>query len=249
MMGLKGKVAVVTGGGSGIGQAIAMRLAQEQALVVVADIDVRAGQETVDKISHDRTQAVFVKADVSDGTSVKSLMQQAVDKFGGLDVAVNNAGTAGPNMPIADYEEEEFDRIIRINLKGVFLCMKYEIPHMTKRGGGAILNISSVAGLKAMPRWCAYGASKAGVISITRTAALEVAPLGIRVNVIAPGMFLTPLVQRTTDDQTREMTRAFTPLNRIGKLEEIGAAAAWLCSEQASYTTGVTFPVDGGLSA
>jgi NAD(P)-dependent dehydrogenase (short-subunit alcohol dehydrogenase family) len=248
---LTGKVALVTGAGSGIGRASALTFSREGAKVVVADVVIEGGEETVGMIKKAGGEALFVRADVSQAAEVEALINTAVATYGRLDCAHNNAGIAGKATTIADSTEESWDRTIAINLKGVWLCMKYEIPQMLKQGGGAIVNTASDAGLIGVRRGGAYVASKHGVVGLTKTAALEYAKAGIRVNAVCPGPIDTPMLQRGASrfPQVVEKMVAAQPGGRLGRPEEIAEAAVWLCSEAASFVTGHALPVDGGYMA
>jgi NAD(P)-dependent dehydrogenase (short-subunit alcohol dehydrogenase family) len=246
-----GKVALVTGGSSGIGRAAASAFAGEGANVVVADVLVEGGEETVRMIKEAGGEAIFVKTDVSKATEVEALIKKAVETYGRLDCAINNAGVEGTMAPTADCTEENWDCTININLKGVWLCMKYEIPQMLKQGGGAIVNMASVAGLVGLQGLPAYCASKGGVVQLTRTAALEYARAGIRVNAVCPGVIRTPLVDRliAAQPEMEEALTAMEPVGRTGKPEEVAEAVVWLCSDAASFVTGHAMVVDGGFAA
>jgi NAD(P)-dependent dehydrogenase (short-subunit alcohol dehydrogenase family) len=246
-----GKIALVTGGGSGIGRATALTFAREGAKVVVADVVVDGGEETVRLIKAAGGEAVFVKADMAKAAEVEALVQKAVATYGRLDCAHNNAGIEGATARTADYREEDWDRVISINLTGVWFCMKYEIAQMLKQGGGAIVNTASDAGLLGVPQMPAYVASKHGVVGLTKTAALEYAKSGIRVNAVCPGVIKTPMVDRITGQRAGRAERmaAAEPVGRMGKPEEIAEAAVWLCSDAASFVTGLPMPVDGGIMA
>jgi NAD(P)-dependent dehydrogenase (short-subunit alcohol dehydrogenase family) len=251
LLGLENKVALVTGGGSGIGRACALAFAREGAKVVVADVMERGGEETVQMILEAGGESIFVKTDVSKTTDVEALVNRAVDTYGRLDCAINNAGIEGIMAPTADCTEENWNRVININLKGVWLCMKYEIPEMRKKGGGAIVNMASVAGLVGFQEMPAYCASKGGIIQLTKVAALEYAKAGIRVNAVCPGVIRTPMVERLTGGN-REAEAQFTvmePVGRMGTPEEIAESVVWLCSDAASFVTGHPMVVDGGLIA
>ena len=245
---LFGKVALVTGGSSGIGRATALTFANAGAKVVVADIGVQGGNETVRMVKEAGGEAIFVKADVSNADEVEALMDKAVESYGRLDCAFNNAGVAGATASTADYTEDEWDRVIAINLKGVWLCMKYEIPQMLRQGGGAIVNTSSLAGLVGYPNWPAYNASKHGVAGLTKTAAIEYGRAGIRVNAVCPGVIHTPMVDEDLDFDYAPLL-ASHPIGHLGMPEEVAEAVVWLCSDAASFVTGHTMSVDGGYVA
>ncbi|HEV8711622.1 MAG TPA: SDR family oxidoreductase [Candidatus Binatia bacterium] len=246
-----GKVALVTGGGSGIGRASALTFAREGAKVVVADVAVEGGEETVRLIQQRGGEAIFVKADVSRAAEVAALVARAVQTYGRLDCAHNNAGIEGAAATIVDYAEDAWERVIAINLKGVWLCMKYEIPYMLKQGGGAVVNTASTAGLVGYRGGSAYVASKHGVVGLTKTAALEYAKAGVRVNAVCPGAIDTPMMGRLTGHrpQRAERMAAAEPVGRMGQPEEIAEAVVWLCSEAASFVTGHAMAVDGGITA
>jgi NAD(P)-dependent dehydrogenase (short-subunit alcohol dehydrogenase family) len=246
-----GKVALVTGAGSGIGRATALVFAREGAKVVVADVVVDGGEETVRQIKAAGGEAIFVKADMAKAAEVEAMVQKAVTTYGRLDCAHNNAGIEGATGRTADYREEDWDRVIRVNLTGVWFCMKYEISQMLKQGGGAIVNTASDAGLLGVPQMPAYVASKHGVVGLTKTAALEYAKSGIRVNAVCPGVIKTPMVERITGQRAGRAERmaAVEPVGRMGKPEEIAEAVVWLCSEAASFVTGLPMSVDGGIAA
>ena len=247
----EGKVALVTGAASGIGRASALAFARAGAKTVIADVVVEGGEETVRMIKAAGGDALFVRVDVSQAAEVETLIQKIVERYGRLDYAHNNAGIEGEGAPTADCTEENWDRIININLKGVWLCMKYAIPQMLKQGGGAIVNTASVAGLIGVPGWSAYCAAKGGVVQLTRTAALEYATAGIRVNAVCPGAIRTPMVERIVANrpEVEAVFIAGEPIGRLGKPEEIAEAVVWLCSDAASFVTGVPLPVDGGWVA
>ena len=240
---LDGKIALVTGGSSGIGRASALAFAREGAKVVVADVTAEGGQETVRLIKEAGGEARFLKVDVARAAEVETLITQTVAAYGRLDCAYNNAGIEGAFVSTTEYPEADWDRVLAINLKGVWLCMKYEI--------GAIVNTASGAGLVGVAGLSAYVASKHGVVGLTKTAALEYAKAGIRVNAVCPGVIQTPMVARLTS-QRPEMAEALVaaePMGRTGKPEEIAEAVVWLCSEAASFVTGHAMSVDGGYVA
>src|SRR3989475_3823897 len=247
----EGKVALVTGAASGIGRASALAFAREGAKTVVADVLVEGGEETVRIIKEAGGDALLVRTDVSKAAEVETLIQKIVETYGRLDYAHNNAGVAGADAPTADCTEENWDHTIAINLKGVWLCMKYEIPQMLKQGSGAIVNTASVAGLVGLPGFSAYVAAKHGVNGLTKTAALEYAKAGIRVNAVCPGAIRTPMFERGVRDNPglEEQVRAMEPIGRMATPEEVGEAVVWLCSEAASFVTGLPMAVDGGWVA
>jgi NAD(P)-dependent dehydrogenase (short-subunit alcohol dehydrogenase family) len=248
---VQGKIALVTGGGSGIGRATSLALATEGAKVAVSDVVVAGGEETVRLIKAAGGEATFIKADVAKAAEVEALINKVVETYGRLDCAFNNAGIEGAMTSTTECSEENFDRTIAVNLKGVWLCMKHEIPQMLKQGGGAIVNTASVAGLIGFQGLPAYVASKHGVNGLTKTAALEYAKHGIRVNAVCPGVIHTPMLDRLFSSQpgADETIAAMEPVGRLGKPEEIAAAAVWLLSDAASFVTGLPMAVDGGLIA
>ena len=249
---LEDKVTLVTGGGSGIGRAAAINFAKEGAKVVVSDVNADGGEETVTSIKASGGESAFFHADVSRSGDVEALVANTVQLYGRLDCAYNNAGIEGEiSMRLHEYPEEMWDRLIDINLKGVWLCMKHEIPQMLRQGSGAIVNTASVAGLVGSRRLIAYSASKHGVVGITRSAALEYATDGIRVNAVCPGVIDTPMVRRLIDgrEDYESTISARQPIGRLGTPEEIAQAVAWLCSDAASFVTGHAMGVDGGYTA
>ncbi len=246
-----GKVALITGASQGIGAATARLFAQAGAAVVLASRSEAELAHNVEAIKADGGEAMAVRTDVTDAASVESLVKRTVEAYGRLDLAVNNAGMGGGNMPLVEVSEELFDRVIATNLKGVFLGMKYEIPAMLASGGGAIVNLSSTVGLVGFGGpgggIAPYIASKHGVVGLTKAAALEYARQHIRVNAIAPGTTLTSVNERwIADEQTRQRITGGIPLGRVADPTEVAEAILWLCSDAASYVTGVTLPVDGG---
>ena len=248
---LEGKVALVTGAAAGIGRASALAFAGGGARVMVSDVVVDGGEETVGQIQAAGGEATFVRADVSQTADVEALVRQSVETYGRLDCAHNNAGIEGDMAPTADCTEANWDRTIAINLKGVWLCMKYEIPQMLQQGGGAIVNTSSVAGLVGFVNLPAYVATKHGVAGLTRTAALEYAEQGIRVNAVCPGVIQTAMIDRIVggDAEAEAQFTALEPVGRMGSPAEVAQAVVWLCSDAASFVTGVAMPVDGGFVA
>lgn len=256
--GMQGKVALVTGAASGIGRVTAQVFAREGVKVVVStDANVKGAEETVRLIKEAGGEASFVQCDVSKAAEVEGLVTRAVELYGSLDYAYNNAGIGPdgkrvPVVPIVDTPEELWDRTIDINLKGVFLCMKYEIRQMLKQKHGAIVNCSSTGAFKAVPGFAAYDASKIGLFGLSKAAALECATSGIRVNVICPGpTWRTRLYENLTGAQPemKEHLREIIPMKRMAEPEEMAEAVIWLCSDAASFVTGHIMPVDGGMTS
>jgi NAD(P)-dependent dehydrogenase (short-subunit alcohol dehydrogenase family) len=246
---LAGKVALVTGGASGIGRATALRMAEEGARVLVADLDGAGAGATAGVIAQRGGEARGVAADVTDEAEVAAMVRAALDAWGRLDCAFNNAGVAPAEaQPLAEIAPDEWARVLHVNLTGVFLCLRQEIPAIAAGGGGAIVNTASIAGRVGLPRAGAYVAAKHGVIGLTRTAALDHAAQGIRVNAICPGYVETPLAARGIE-RRREAILARVPLGRIGTVEEIADAVTWLCSDQARFITGEALTADGGYTA
>ena len=249
---LEDKIALITGGGSGIGKATALAFAREGAKVIVADKDIEKGTATAAMINDINGEAIFVEADVSRTADVESMIDAVINSYGRLDCAFNNAGIADPvGSSAAELSEEAWNKVIGINLTGVWLCVKYEIQQMLKQGKGAIVNTASVAGLVGFQGLPAYVASKHGVIGLTQTAALEYAKLGIRVNAVCPGVIKTSMVDRITG-KVKEVEKQFEnmePIGRMGQPEEVAAVATWLCSDNASFVTGNAMTIDGGWTA
>jgi NAD(P)-dependent dehydrogenase (short-subunit alcohol dehydrogenase family) len=248
---VQGKIALVTGGGSGIGRATALALAREGAKVMIADYVPEGGDRTVKMIKEKGGDASFVHADVSVTKQVEMMVNKTVETYGRIDCAFNNAGVEGKVADTMLCSEEVFDRTIAINLKGVWLCMKYELPQMLKQGGGSIVNTASVAGLRGFVGLPAYNASKHGVVGLTRTAALEFATKNIRVNCVCPGVILTPMVERLMDGSAygKAELEAQEPIGRMGKPEEIAEGVVWLSSDASSFVTGHPLVIDGGWVA
>lgn len=245
---LEGKVAVITGAGSGIGKAVSLLYAAEGAKVVVSDIAEKGGNETVSEIKAKGGDAIFVKADSSKPDDNKNVVEQAVKQFGGLHIAVNNAGIGGPLGPLGEYPVDGWDKVIAINLSGVFYGLRYQIPAMLSSGGGSIVNVASILGKVGTKGSGAYVAAKHGVIGLTETAALEYAAQKIRVNSIGPGYILTPLLE-SLDDATMKALVGLHPMGRLGTSEEVAELALWLNSDKASFVTGAYYNVDGGYLA
>ena len=243
------KVAIVSGGSFGIGRATAIAFAKKGAKVVIADWVEDA--ETLNAIKVLGGDAIFIKCNVSKTEDVKAMIEKTISTFGHLDYAFNNAGIEGTMSPLQDCTEENFDKTIGVNLKGVWLCMKYEIPEMLKQGKGVIVNCASIAGLVGFPGLPAYVASKHGVIGLTKTSALECAKLGVRVNAVCPGAIKTAMIDRITGKkkEVEDQFAAMEPIGRMGEPEEVAKAVLWLCSDEASFVTGHAMAVDGGWVA
>lgn len=245
-----GKIALIVGGASGIGRAAAMQLAAQGAAVVIADVQTNAANELSETISKTGASALALTCNVRDDASVQAAVANTEAKFGRLDIAINAAGIGGPEVRTAEYRAADWDAVIDINLTGVWRCLRYQIPAMLKNGGGAIVNIASVAGLIGFPRHPAYAASKHGVVGLTKTAALEYGRKGLRINALCPGFTLTPMVQQMIDDGTpAEVLSARVPAGRLGTAEEVAATALFLCSESAAFMSGHALAVDGGITA
>jgi len=247
----KNKVALITGGSYGIGRATAIAFASRGAKVVIADWMEDPNQEAINAIKALGSEVLFIKCDVSNNSQVKEMIEKIISTFGRLDYAFNNAGIEGVSAPTHECTEENWDRVIGVNLKGIWLCMKYEISQMLKQGKGVIVNNASIAGLVGFQNIPAYVASKHGVIGLTKNAALEFAKLGIRVNVVCPGVIKTPMIDRFTG-KSKEVEKQFEsmePIGRLGAPEEVAETVIWLCSDASSFITGDAIPVDGGWVA
>lgn len=247
---MKGKVALVTGAGSGIGRATAELFAVHGAFVVVADKNLDTAKETLELIKKSGEKGLALEVDISQEDQVKSLIEETVDRFGQLNYACNNAGIEGDQAFTAECSAENWSRVININLNGTWFCMKYQIPEMLKNSDGAIVNVSSIAGLLGFPGIPAYASSKHGINGLTKTAALEYAEQGIRINAVCPGAIQTPMIDRFvgTESQERKDLIASHPIGRLGRPEEVAEAIVWLCSEKASFITGQILAVDGGYT-
>jgi NAD(P)-dependent dehydrogenase (short-subunit alcohol dehydrogenase family) len=243
-----GKVAFVTGAANGIGRAAALAFAREGASVVVADVSERNNQETARMIEELGGRALAVTCDVTRNEDIRGALRATIEKFGRLDFAFNNAGIEYAIKPSAEVTDEEWSRIIDIDLRGVFLCMKHEIPLMLKSGGGAIVNTSSGAGIRGFKGGAAYVAAKHGVIGLTKAAALDYAASNIRINAVCPGIIDTPMMDRFSGGtpEGRQAVIAQEPVGRMGKPEEIGGTVVWLCSDAAAFVVGHAMVVDGG---
>ena len=246
----KGLVALVTGASSGIGKATARAFARQGYLTVLADVHEEQGHEAAAECEREGATCRFIRCDVSDETSVQNLIGEIVSGYGRLDAAFNNAGIEGALGATADCTTENFNRIIAVNLRGVFFCLREELRQMTKQGSGAIVNCASIAGLVGFAGIPAYVASKHGVVGLTKNAALEYAKANVRVNAVCPGAIETPMLDRLMmGGVPRETIVATEPVNRLGKPEEIASAVVWLCSDKASFVTGQAIAVDGGWTA
>lgn len=247
---LKDKVALITGGSSGIGRAVALAWAREGAKVVVSDVDRGGGEETVGQVRTAGGEAIFIAADVGKPEECEALVRGAVEKFGRLDIACNNAGIGGPQAPTADYPLDGWAQVIGINLSGVFYGMKYQLPTMLKNGGGAIINMASILGAVGFAGAPAYAAAKHGVVGLTQTAALEYSAQGVRINAVGPGFIHTPMISALEDNKAvNDMLVAAHPIGRLGRAEEVAELVLWLSSDKASFVTGAYYPVDGGYIA
>lgn len=246
-----GKVALVTGAASGIGRASALAFARLGAKVVVADVDEAGGTATAEQIEATGTDALFVRCNIGQRADVEAMVNLAVQTFGRLDFAHNNAGISGPHAQLADYPEEAWDEVVGVNLKGVWLCLKYELRQMLRQGGGAIVNTSSTAGVTGSRGVSPYVASKHGIVGLTKAAALEYARSNIRVNAVLPGTIHTPLIEGFTggDERVLGQFAEGVPVGRLGTPEEVANAVVWLCSDMASLITGAAIAVDGGRLA
>jgi len=250
---LDGKSTLITGGGGGIGRATALAFAREGARVAVADVREEAARETVALVNAAGGQAISLAGEVTRDDQVRAMIEAVVAAYGRLDCAFNNAGIAGwqvdaAGKKTAEWSEEAFDRMIAVNLKGVWLCMRHELPQMQKQGGGAIVNTGSIAGLAGLPTSSAYVAAKHGVVGLTKTAAIEYAEAKIRVNAVCPGFIRTPMTEDTMR-RRGEQILAQVPFRRMGNPEEIAEMVLWLCSDRASYVSGAAYNVDGGWMA
>ena len=244
------KIALITGAAAGIGRATALKFAEEGAKVVASDVNVAGGEETVDMIKKAGGEAIFVKTDISQWKDVANLVAKTVETYGRLDCACNIAGILGKSAPLVEQTEADYDRVVAVNQRGTFLCLKAEIEQMLKNGGGAIASVASIAGLIGSSGISPYVASKHAVVGLTQTAALECGKLGIRVNAVCPGAIDTGMVQDFFSEEfTEEMMAGMHPIGRIGQPHEVAELMVWLCSDRSSFVTGSIIPVDGGFVA
>lgn len=250
------KVALITGASSGIGRATALAFAREGAKLVVASRRIKEGEETAQLVRDAGGEALFVQTNVAKASEVQNLVEKTVQLYGSLDIAFNNAGVEGPITTLIEQTEEDFDDIININLKGMYLSMKHEILQMLKQGNGTIVNTSSISGLVGMPASAIYAASKHGVLGLTKSAALEYGEFGIRINAVSPAAIDTPMLHRFlknnpflgSPEESQELFKKKHPLGRIGQPEEVAEAVVWLCSDGASFITGQSLAIDGGYT-
>ena len=246
---LKDTVALVTGAGSGIGQAIAYQLGAEGARVVISDINDKAGNETVARLKDRGVSAIYVRADTSKPADNEALVAATRKAFGGLDIAVNNAGIGGPSAPVGEYPLDGWDKVIAVNLNGVFYGMRYQIPAMLQRGGGSVINIASVLGQVGFRNSSAYVAAKHGVVGLTRNAALEYGLQKIRVNAVGPGFIKTPLLEQNLTPEAMKALEGMHALGRLGESSEIAELVTWLASDKSTFVSGAYYAADGGYLA
>jgi NAD(P)-dependent dehydrogenase (short-subunit alcohol dehydrogenase family) len=246
---LEGKISMVTGGGSGIGRQIALKYAIEGSKVILADLDEKGGQETISMIERAGGMARFVKADSSIPTDSERVVGEAMNNYGALHIAVNNAGIGGPSAPTGEYPIDGWDKVISVNLSGVFYGMRYQIPSILKSGGGSIINIASILGQVGFPGSVAYVAAKHGVVGLSQNAALEYSAKKIRINVVGPGFINTPLIEKNMTKEAREALVALHPIGRLGEASEVAELVLWLGSDKASFVTGAYYAIDGGYLA
>ncbi|MFO8147199.1 MAG: SDR family NAD(P)-dependent oxidoreductase [Bacteroidota bacterium] len=248
MMELKDKVALITGAASGIGESTALLFAKEGAKIVLTDVDEENGNKVLEKIKQQGGEAIFIKADTSNASDSEKSVEKAIEEFGKLDIAVNNAGIGGAQAPVGEYEIEDWDKVIAINLSGVFYGMRYQIPAMLKNGNGSIINVSSILGSVGFANSAAYSAAKHGILGLTKTAALEYSSKGIRVNSVGPAFIKTPLLDSLDEEMLNQLVSAH-PIGRLGESDEVAQMFLWLASDRASFATGAYYPIDGGYLA
>lgn len=247
-MELKGKVALITGAASGIGESTALLFAKEGARLVLTDINEEKGKALMKKINSNSGESVFVKADTSVPKDSEKSVEKAIDEYGRLDIAVNNAGIGGLQALVGEYEIEGWQQVININLSGVFYGMKYQIPAMLKSGGGSVINVASILGTVGYAQSCAYVAAKHGVVGLTKTAAIEYSAKGIRVNSVGPAFIKTPLIEGLDKENLGKLVEKH-PIGRLGEPEEVAQLFLWLAGDRASFATGSYYPIDGGYLA
>ena len=245
MRGLRNRVAIVTGGGRGIGKAIAVRLATHGASIVIADIDLQAAESVIAELQALGHRALAVPTDISSSEQVQAMVQATLEKFGRIDILINNAGILGPTCPVVEVQEEDWDRVLAINLKGAFLCSQAVVPHMVAQGWGRIVSISSIAGKEGNPGTAPYNVSKVGIIGLTKSLAHEIAQTGVTVNCVAPAMIETELIDAVSPEMMA-MLLAKIPMGRIGKTYEVAALIAFLASEESAFITGQCYNITGG---
>ena len=246
---LENKVAIITGAGSGIGKSTALLFAQEGAKVVVTDINEEHGNSVVKEIEANGGDAIFIKADTSKAEDSEMTVKKTIEKFGQLDIAVNNAGISGPTEPIGEYSIKAWDKVISINLSGVFYGMRYQIPEMQKAGKGSIINVASILGQVGFANSSAYAAAKHGVVGLTKTAGLEYGKSGVRVNAVGPAFIETPLVKDSLSEDAYNSLAEMHSMGRLGQPNEVAELFLWLASDKASFATGAYYPIDGGYLA
>lgn len=246
---LENKVAIITGSGSGIGKSTALLFAKEGAKVVVTDINEEHGNSVVKEIEANGGDAIFIKADTSKAEDSEMTVKKTIEKFGQLDIAVNNAGISGPTEPIGEYSIEAWDKVISINLSGVFYGMRYQIPEMQKAGKGSIINVASILGQVGFANSSAYAAAKHGVVGLTKTAGLEYGKSGVRINAVGPAFIETPLVKDSLSEDAYNSLAEMHSMGRLGQPNEVAELFLWLASDKASFATGAYYPIDGGYLA
>jgi NAD(P)-dependent dehydrogenase (short-subunit alcohol dehydrogenase family) len=249
MASASGKVCLITGGGSGLGRTIARRMAQQGCAIAIGDVDLQGAEETARLIEAQGGACIIRQTDVSRSDDVRILVEETVRAFGGLDYAVNNAAIEGSKAMLADYNEAEWSRIVSVNLIGVFLCIRHELPQLLARGSGSIVNVGSTAALRGVPMMSAYVAAKTALVGLTKTVALEVADKKIRVNLVCPGSLVTPMSERLYGQNVDALLADRTPMRRAGQLDEMAEPILWLCSEASTFVTGTVLTVDGGKTA
>lgn len=245
-MELEGKIAIVTGGSSGIGEHTAKLFCRQGAKVIVSDIDEEGGHRVVSEIENESGEANFIKADISKPEDSEKTVKLALEKYGKLDIAVNNAGVSGPQSKIGETEIAEWQKVIEINLNGVFYGMRYQIPAMQKNGKGSIINMSSILGQVGFAMSAGYVAAKHGILGLTKNGALEYAAEGIRINAVGPGFIKTPLIDNNLPEEQQEQLAQLHPIGRLGKPDEVAELCLWLAGDKSTFANGAYYPVDGG---